>query len=260
MRSSGATCARWAPREGATRRELSGHGGASGLRGGAGRGGPLFEGRQPALSGGGHSAGHRGAAAPQGKTPRPVEAPVRRGWPGRLSVLGVLWLLPAKLHPLRRPAHPDQPGCGAHPQPHRPGAGAGGAQRGRPEPDCGLRIQRQGPGGRDRGAGGAGHRYGLPLRRGDGVHHGHQRRRRLAGPGGTGGPGGSGGAVRGNHRDPDRPRAGGGTGHRGGDPGGAAQPHAVPHPGPHAGACTGAHAGALRAPCPLCRPGDHGLR
>ena len=85
-------------------------------------------GRQPALSGGGHSAGHRGAAAPQGKTPRPVEAPVRRGWPGRLSVLGVLWLLPAKLHPLRRPAHPDQPGCGAHPQPHRPGAGAGGAQ------------------------------------------------------------------------------------------------------------------------------------
>ncbi len=30
--------------------------------------------------------------------------------------------------PLRRPAHPDQPGCGAHPQPHRPGVGAGGAQ------------------------------------------------------------------------------------------------------------------------------------
>ena len=100
----------------------------------------------------------------------------------------------------------------------------------------------------------------LPLRRGDGVHHGHQRRRRLAGPGGTGGPGGSGGAVRGDHRDPNRPRAGGGTGHRGGDPGGAAQPHAVPHLGPHAGACAGAHAGALRAPCPLCRPGDHGLR
>ena len=46
------TCARWAPREGATRRELSGHGGASSLCGGAGRGGPLFEGRQPALSGG----------------------------------------------------------------------------------------------------------------------------------------------------------------------------------------------------------------
>ena len=47
---------------------------------------------------------------------------------------------------------------------------------------------------------------------------------------------------------------------RGGDPGGAAQPHAGPHLGPHAGACAGAHAGALRAPCPLCRPGDHGLR
>ena len=66
-------------------------------------------------------------------------------------------------------------------------------------------------GGKDRedvtgGAGGAGHRYGLPLRRGDGVHHSYQRRRRLAGPGGTGGPGGSGGAVRGDHRDPDRPR------------------------------------------------------
>ena len=205
MRSSGATCARWAPREGATRRELSGHGGASGLRGGAGRGGPLFEGRQPALSCGGHGAGHRGAAVPQGKTPRPVEAPVRRCRPGRLPVHRVLRLLPAQLRSLWRPAHPDQPRRGAHPQPHRPGVGAGGAQRGRSGPDRGLRLWGQGPGGRDGGAGGASHRYGLPLRRGDGVHHSYQRRRRLAGPGGTGGPGGSGGAVRGDHRDPDRP-------------------------------------------------------
>ncbi len=53
----------------------------------------------------------------------------------------------------------------------------------------GYDYRRQGPGGRDRRAGGAGHRHGLPLRRGDGVHHGHQRRRRLAGPGGAGRPG-----------------------------------------------------------------------
>ena len=48
----------------------------------------------------------------------PMEAPVRPGGPGRLPLPGVLWVLPAKFHRLRHPAHPDQPGCGDDRQPH----------------------------------------------------------------------------------------------------------------------------------------------
>ena len=200
MRSSGGTCAKSALREGGRGDEIFSYGDPPRLRGGAGRGGPVPQGGQPAIPGGGYRPDHRGAPAGEAQIPRPVEAPVWTGRRGRLPLPGVLWLLPAQLHRLRHPAHPDQPGCGDDGEPHRPGAGPGGAQRRRRGFDRGVRLSGKGPGDRRRRAGGAGHRHGLPVRRRHHLCHGAQRRRGLAGPGGGPDPGPAGGAVRRDHR------------------------------------------------------------
>ena len=200
MKSFGGTCVKSAPGEEGNGNEVSGHGDPPRLRGGAGRGGPVPQGGQPAIPGGRHRPAHRGAPAGEAQGPRPVEAPVRAGRRGRLPLPGILRLLSAQLHRLRHPAHPDQPGRGDDGEPHRPGAGPGGAQRRRRGSDRGVRLSGQGPGDRRRRAGGAGHRHGLSLRWGHHLHHRQQLGRGLAGPGGGPGPGSAGGAVRRGHR------------------------------------------------------------
>ena len=108
MRSSGGTCARSArPKEGA-RNEISGHGDPPSLCGGAGRGGALPESGQPPLPGGRYRSGDRGTEDAAEEARSPLETPVRPGWPGRLPLPGILWVLPAQLRPLWGSAHPDQ--------------------------------------------------------------------------------------------------------------------------------------------------------
>ena len=98
---------------------------------------------------------------PKGKTPRPVEAPVRRCRPGRLPVHRVLWLLPAQLRPLRRPAHARSTRMWSCTLSRTDrvleleGLNADGQVL-----IEGYDYEGQGSGGRDGGAGGAGHRYG----------------------------------------------------------------------------------------------------
>ena len=148
---------------------------------------------------------------PRGKTPRPVEAPVRRGWPGRLSVLGVLWATTSQTSPptgaLRIQINPDVEltlsrtdrvleleGLNEDGQSLIAGYEYSGKDR---EDVTGELVERA----IDMGYLSGGETVSITVTSADADWQA---------PEGTGGPGGSGGAVRGDHRDPNRPRAGGG--------------------------------------------------